>query len=233
MSDEAKTVLVVDDEPDARDYLETVLVDNGFNVITAKDGADAVAALEDMKPALVTLDITMPEESGIRFYRNLREDPELAKTPVVVVTAVTGLGGQPEPFEKFISTRKWLPAPEGFFSKPIDKEAFIEKVKEILLEAVTSNDEIVIDEDLRRPRVNFMDFGNSALQFRVRFFVKDVLEQWRVKTVVREHIDRRFREEGITIPFPQRTLSVLPPNEDEVIQVQNVQPQSSSINTQV
>ncbi len=99
----------------------------------------------------------------------------------------------------------------------------IDKVKEILLEAVTSNDEVVIDDGDKRPRVNFIDFGDSALQFRVRFFVKDVLEQWRVMTVVREHIDRRFREEGIRIPFPQRTLSMLPPVEGEVIQVQNVQ----------
>ncbi len=99
----------------------------------------------------------------------------------------------------------------------------IDKVKEILLEAVTSNDEVVIDDGDKRPRVNFIDFGDNALQFRVRFFVKDVQEQWRVMTVVREHIDRRFREEGIRIPFPQRTLSMLPPVEGEVIQVQNVQ----------
>ena len=105
----------------------------------------------------------------------------------------------------------------------------VEKVKEILLEAVTSNDEVVIDDGDKRPRINFTDFGDSALQFRVRFFVKDVLEQWRIMTAVREHIDRRFREEGITIPFPQRTLSILPPKESEVVQVQNVQSQSSSI----
>jgi MscS family membrane protein len=99
----------------------------------------------------------------------------------------------------------------------------VAKVKEILLEAVTSNDEVVIDDGDKRPRVNFIDFGDSALQFRVRFFVKDVLEQWRVQTAVREHIDRRFREEGITIPFPQRTLSILPPKEGEVVQVQTSQ----------
>ncbi len=99
----------------------------------------------------------------------------------------------------------------------------VAKVKEILLEAVTSNEEVVIDEGDKRPRVNFTDFGDSALMFRVRFFVKDVLEQWRVQTAVREHIDRRFREEGITIPFPQRTLSILPPKDDEVLQVQTSQ----------
>ena len=108
----------------------------------------------------------------------------------------------------------------------------IEKVKEILFEAVTTNDEVVIDDGDKRPRVSFTDFGTSALEFRVRFFVKDVLEQWSVKTAVREHIDRRFREEGITIPFPQTTLSILPPNEREVVLVQNVQPQSSYITSQ-
>ncbi len=97
----------------------------------------------------------------------------------------------------------------------------IAKVKEIMLEAVTSNDEVVIDEGDKRPRINFTDFGESALMFRARFFVKDVLEQWRVQTAVREHIDRRFREEGITIPFPQRTLSILPPKEGEFLQVQS------------
>ncbi len=105
----------------------------------------------------------------------------------------------------------------------------IAKVKEILLEAVTSNDEVVIDEGDKRPRVNFTDFGDSALLFRIRFFVKDVLEQWRVQTAVREHIDRRFREEGITIPFPQRTLSLLPPREGEVIQVQTSQPDAARV----
>ena len=108
----------------------------------------------------------------------------------------------------------------------------IEKVKEILFEAVTTNDEVVIDDKDKRPRVSFTDFGNNALEFRVRFFVKDVLEQWSVMTAVREHIDRRFREEGITIPFPQTTLSILPPRENEVVQVQNMQPGSSYITAQ-
>lgn len=100
----------------------------------------------------------------------------------------------------------------------------IDKVKEILFESVTTNPEVVIDDGDKRPRVSFTDFGSSALEFRIRFFVKDVMEQWSVKTAVREHIYRRFSEEGITIPFPQTTLSILPPHVSEVVQVQNVQP---------
>ena len=66
------------------------------------------------------------------MYRNLKEDPELAQIPVVVVTAVTGLGGDPEPFRNFLTTRKRLPPPEGFFSKPIEREKFLQKVGEVL-----------------------------------------------------------------------------------------------------
>ena len=54
-------------------------------------------------------------------------------SPVVVVTAVTGEGGDPEPFRKFLSTRKQVPAPEAFFSKPIDREEFVRVVKAVLL----------------------------------------------------------------------------------------------------
>jgi CheY-like chemotaxis protein len=135
-NDPARTILVIDDEPHVVAYLEMLLQDAGFKTIAAGDGKTGFEKAKHDRPDLICLDITMPEESGIRFYRKLREDPDLAKTPVVVVTAVTGLGGQPEPFEKFLSTRKWLPAPEGFFSKPIDKEEFIGKVKEILSVAV-------------------------------------------------------------------------------------------------
>jgi CheY-like chemotaxis protein len=129
---ETRTVLVIDDEPHVVAYLEMLLQDAGYKTISAGDGKVGMEKAKQEMPDLICLDITMPEESGIRFYRKLRDDPELAHLPVVVVTAVTGLGGQPEQFEKFISTRKWLPAPEGFFSKPIDKEKFLEKVNEVL-----------------------------------------------------------------------------------------------------
>jgi hypothetical protein len=70
--------------------------------------------------------------------RNLKDDPDLAAIPVVVVTAVTGLGGDPEPFRNFLSTRKHLPPPEGFFSKPIEREDFLEKLSQIPREAARS-----------------------------------------------------------------------------------------------
>ncbi len=137
MTNDKKThkILIIDDEPNVVAYLEMLLQDAGYTTVSASDGKEGLEKVMEEKPDLVCLDVTMPGESGIRFYRKLKDDATVAHTPVVVVTAVTGLGGQPEPFEKFMGTRAWLPAPEGFFSKPIDTEEFLGKVKEILASA--------------------------------------------------------------------------------------------------
>jgi CheY-like chemotaxis protein len=131
-SNAKKKVLIIDDERSVVTYLETLLQDNGYATVSAENGRIGFEKAQSEKPDLVCLDITMPEESGIRFYRNLKDDPELAAIPVVVVTAVTGVGGDPEPFKKFISTRKQVPAPEAFFSKPIDRQEFLDTVAKVL-----------------------------------------------------------------------------------------------------
>jgi CheY-like chemotaxis protein len=128
----AKKILVVDDEPSVVAYLETLLQDNGYDTVSAPDGRIALEAVKSQRPDLVTLDISMPEESGIRFYRNVKEDPDLAKIPVVIVTAVTGDAGDPEPFKKFLSTRKQVPAPEGFIPKPVEREKLLATIQELL-----------------------------------------------------------------------------------------------------
>jgi len=127
-----KKILIVDDEPDIVSYLEMVLQDHGYETATAGNGNEAMEAVKRDRPDLVTLDITMPEASGTRFYKELRLDPGLSTIPVIIVTAVTGLGGDKYAYEKFISNRRLVPAPEGFFPKPIDREAFIAAVKELL-----------------------------------------------------------------------------------------------------
>jgi CheY-like chemotaxis protein len=135
---ERKTILVVDDEPHVVAYLEMLLQDQGYTTVSAADGREGLEKAKQHAPDLICLDITMPEESGIRMYRNLRNDPELARIPVVVVTAVTGLGGDPEPFRAFLSSRKHLPPPDGFFSKPIEREKFLERVNQLLPKPVTA-----------------------------------------------------------------------------------------------
>ena len=127
-----KKILIVDDEPDIVSYLEMVLQDQGYETVTAGNGNEALEMVKQEMPSLVTLDITMPEASGTRFYKEMRTDPELAQIPVVIVTAVTGLGGDKYAYEKFISNRSLVPAPEAYFPKPIDRDAFVEAVNALL-----------------------------------------------------------------------------------------------------
>ena len=127
-----KKVLVLDDEPHVVTYLETLLRDNGYETLCASNGKEGMEKIRSEKVDLVCLDISMPEQSGVRFYRNLKDDPKLSGIPVVIVTAVTGSGGDPEPFKNFISTRKQVPPPEGFLAKPIDKDEFLDMITKIL-----------------------------------------------------------------------------------------------------
>ena len=126
MPDNPKTVLVVDDEPEARDFLTTVLADNGFATVQAKDGVEAIAILEKNMPDLVTLDITMPEKSGVAVYRRLREDEQFSHIPVIIITGVA------DDFRKFISSRRQVPPPDGYISKPVDHEQFMGVVRKLI-----------------------------------------------------------------------------------------------------
>jgi len=136
MADDArKRILVVDDEDDVITYLTALLEDAGYAVTAARDGVQAQEALARERPDLISLDITMPEKSGVKFYREVRGDPDLAGIPILIVTGVSnpwsGPGGEGS-FEKFISTRKQVPPPEGFFEKPIEPTVFLKKVKDLL-----------------------------------------------------------------------------------------------------
>jgi len=132
MEKTTKRVLVIDDEPAVVAYLVTLLGDNGYDAFGAENGRMGIEKARGARPDLVCLDITMPEGSGIRFYRELKGDPELAAPPVIIVTAVTGLGGDPEPVKHFLDTRKRVPPPEGFLAKPIDRQEFLDLVAKVL-----------------------------------------------------------------------------------------------------
>ena len=125
MSDRKK-IIVIDDDPDIITYLTTLLDDNGYDTITAVNGVEGLAKTKSDKPDLILLDITMPEKSGVRYYRDVREDPDLAKIPVVMVTGVM------KEFEKFISTRRQVPPPDGYIQKPIDEKKLLDTIAQLL-----------------------------------------------------------------------------------------------------
>ena len=88
-------ILVVEDDPSVRGLLETLLVAEGYDVETASDGLAGLVKASSNPPALMLLDLMMPDLGGIRVLEELGADPALATVPVIVVTgkvdAVPGL----------------------------------------------------------------------------------------------------------------------------------------------
>ena len=83
-------VLVVDDSVTVRKVTSRLLERNGMNVLTAKDGIDALAVLEEHTPDLMLLDIEMPRMDGFEVAIQIRNDPRLMRLPIIMITSRTG-----------------------------------------------------------------------------------------------------------------------------------------------
>lgn len=125
MADKRK-ILIVEDEPDMVEWLATFLEDNGYETVVAYDGFDGFEKAKSERPDLITLDITMDKESGIKMYRNLHGTPETVDIPVIMVTGVS-----PE-LKGFIERRKQVDPPAGYFEKPVDKKKLLQAVKDLI-----------------------------------------------------------------------------------------------------
>ena len=123
---ELKRILIIDDEEDVITYLSTLFIDNDYEVTSANDGKVGVQKAIAENPDLITLDISMPEESGVRTLRDLQTNEVTKNTPVIIVTGVS------TDIKRFIESRRQVHPPEGFFEKPIDRDKLLEKVKELI-----------------------------------------------------------------------------------------------------
>lgn len=116
------TILVVDDEADIRAFLTAVLEKEGYRVVTAPDGRQALRIAEQEQPDLIVLDLQMPKQTGTDFYRRLTKDDSLRNTPIIVVSGVAG--------RHLAVTR-----PFAVFDKPIVPEEFVATVERALEES--------------------------------------------------------------------------------------------------
>ena len=112
----AKTIMVVDDEPDIRETVKTVLSKNGFRVLTAVDGDDCLLKLKKAKPDLILMDIMMPGTPVREII------PKIKGVKIVYLSVVRTSEAEKEEIlkEKHIV---------GFIQKPFDISELVKKVK--------------------------------------------------------------------------------------------------------
>jgi DNA-binding response OmpR family regulator len=116
-------VLVADDDADILRFVEVNLRLEGFRVVTARDGADALAKAVALRPDLILLDVLMPSVDGYTVCRRIRAEAGLEGTPVIMLTA------------NFISADADAAHQAGaddFVVKPFDPAVLVTKVKALL-----------------------------------------------------------------------------------------------------
>ena len=146
-----KTVLVVDDEPNVREYLAQILRDADFNVLTAEDGDRALELIRQHRPDFISLDLVMPRKSGHKLLYELRKDKDLSRIPVVIVTAHArdelGRGDLEDIMENRI-----ISGPGVYLEKPVKPLDFVRCVQRALGIEETEDDmeRITLQEKLQQ-----------------------------------------------------------------------------------
>lgn len=118
-----KTVMVVDDSVTVRKVTTRFLEREGFNVITAKDGVDALQVLQGRIPDVMLLDIEMPRMDGFEVAKNMRTSEEWADIPIIMITSRTG--GKHREHALSIGVNHYL-------GKPYQEELLLESINELL-----------------------------------------------------------------------------------------------------
>jgi len=116
-------ILIADDNIANRELLEAYLVNFDCEIETAVDGKDTIDKVYSFKPDLVLLDVMMPKLSGFEVCRKIKDDPELRRVMVLMVTALNELGD----IERAVEA-----GTDDYLSKPINKVALLKRVETML-----------------------------------------------------------------------------------------------------
>ncbi len=116
-------ILVVDDEVPVATVIKANLEIEGYEVETAYDGNEGLQKARQFKPDLILLDVMMPEKDGWTVLQEIRQDPELKETPVVMLTALS---------QATDIARGWESGVDCYLTKPFDPLEMIEICKRIL-----------------------------------------------------------------------------------------------------
>ncbi len=178
-------ILVVDDEPDAAELVEFNLKQAGYDVVTAADGAEAIRKARSAAPALVVLDLMLPEIDGLEVCKLLRRDPATATVPIIMLTAKAA------EIDRVLGLELGA---DDYLTKPFSPRELVLRIKKVLQrgqspteasEVLTFGD-LVIDE----PRHLVKWRGKSIELTATEFKLLSILAQRRGRVQSRDQLLR-------------------------------------------
>jgi DNA-binding response OmpR family regulator len=134
-----EAILIVEDIPNVLDLLEMTLKFQGYNVLTSRNGEEALETLEKVKPGLIITDILMPKLDGFAMVQKIRTNPETQNIPVIFLSA-TYITPDDRSFALKLGASR-------FIEKPIDTEDFLLTVAELL-----SQNHITVTRPMSEPK---------------------------------------------------------------------------------
>jgi len=118
-----KKILVVDDSPTERHVLTDLLTKNGFHIITAESGEQAITVAKEQLPDLILMDVVMPGMNGFQATRTISREPATQHIPVIMCTT------KDQETDKIWGMRQGA---HDYMVKPVDQAALLAKIAELL-----------------------------------------------------------------------------------------------------
>ena len=119
-------ILIVDDSPTEAHVLKGMLEKNGFETVTAENGAEGIERAKELQPDLILMDVVMPGLNGFQATRQLTKDPKTANIPVIIVTT------KDQETDRVWGIRQGA---TDFLTKPVSEKILLEKINAALAAA--------------------------------------------------------------------------------------------------
>ena len=192
-------ILVVDDEPDALEILGFKMKEAGFAPIFAKDGARAIAAARDERPALIVLDLMLPEVDGLEVCKVLRRDPGTAAIPILMLTARAG------EMDRVLGLELGA---DDYVTKPFSPRELVLRIKKLLARVKASEDPVSVlrveELEIDVPRHSIKIAGETVTLTATEFKLLEILARRRGRVQTR---DRLLQDVwGYENPIDSRTV---------------------------
>ncbi|MDM8537144.1 response regulator [Desulfobacterales bacterium HSG17] len=119
-------ILIIDDEVDVLAYYAALLEDNGYDCLTAESGIEGFSMAHEKSPDLITLDVSMPDQTGLKTFSQFKESTHLAGIPILIITATDDVA------LFFKRTAHQEIQPDGILEKPVNILDLLKKIEGIL-----------------------------------------------------------------------------------------------------